>query len=151
MAAELEIGREVGAGTASATAFYRVVLQALTHANVPHLVGGAYALAHYTRAPYQTKDLDVFLRRGDLGPAFGALRACGYRTEDIYPHFLGKVHDDPHFVDLIFGSGNGIVWVDDGRVRLPRREPRHGGHPQGLAAQGADGASGPYVAMNRGF
>jgi hypothetical protein len=114
MAAELEIGREVGAGTASPTEFYRVVLQALSQASVPHLVGGAYALAHYTRAPYQTKDLDVFLRRGDLGPAFGALRARGYCTEDIYPHFLGKVYDDPHFVDLIFGSGNGAVWVDDG-------------------------------------
>ncbi len=114
MAAELETGRKVGAGTPSPTKFYRAVLQALTHANVPHLVGGAYALAHYTRAPYQTKDLDVFLRRGDLDMAFDALRVCGYRTEDIYPHFLGKVYDDPHFVDLIFGSGNGAVRVDDG-------------------------------------
>jgi hypothetical protein len=93
--------------------FYRAVLLALQGAHVPHLVGGAYALAHYTRAPYQTKDFDVFLRRNDLPPAFGALAERGYRTENLHPHFLGKVHDGSRFVDLIFGSGNGIVAVDD--------------------------------------
>src|SRR5690606_37377499 len=93
--------------------FYRQVLDTLQRAEVPHLVGGAYALAHYTGTPYVTKDFDVFLRRTDLDDACLALNEAGYRATLAHSHFLGKVYADGHFVDLIFGSGNGAVWVDD--------------------------------------
>jgi hypothetical protein len=44
--------------------------------------------------------LDVFLRRRDLGRAFEALEAAGYRTELTHPHWLGKAFSDDLFVDL---------------------------------------------------
>jgi hypothetical protein len=93
--------------------FYRQVLQTLDEAHVEHLVGGAYALAQYTGVPHDTKDFDVFLRRTDFDRATEALKSRGYRAEVVHPHFLGKVFHGPHFVDLIYGSGNGIVPVDD--------------------------------------
>ena len=101
------------ANPAPPTAFYRRVLETLMEARVPHLVGGAYALAYHTHTRYSTKDFDLFLRRQHLEAAFTALDAAGYRTELTFPHFLGKVFDERPFVDLIFGSGNGVSPVDD--------------------------------------
>jgi hypothetical protein len=89
------------------------VLEVLQLGSVPHLVGGAYALAHYTHVPYETKDLDLFLRRVDFDRARRVLEDEGYRAGVVFPHFLGKVQDGAMFVDLIFGSGNGVVSVDD--------------------------------------
>jgi hypothetical protein len=93
--------------------FYRGVIQTLDGAGIPYLVGGAYALAYYTRVPYETKDFDLFLLRGDFSRACDILNEHGYRAELVFPHFLGKVYDGDHFVDLIFGSGNGVVSVDE--------------------------------------
>jgi hypothetical protein len=101
------------AGAEVPTSFYRRVLQTLARAQVPYLVGGAYALAHYTGVPYRTKDFDLFLRREDLARATAALEEAGYRTAIVFSHFLGKAYEDSAFVDLIFGSGNGIAAVDD--------------------------------------
>lgn len=100
-------------GHAGPAAFYRHVLEVLQVGGVPHLVGGAYALAHHTHVPYETKDFDIFLRRADLDEACRVLEEAGYRAGVVYSHFLGKVEDGSRFVDLIFGSGNGIVPVDD--------------------------------------
>ena len=54
---------------------YRKALEALGHAGVEFLIGGAYALAPYTNVVRDTKDLDVFLRREDCEAAFAALVA----------------------------------------------------------------------------
>jgi hypothetical protein len=89
------------------------VLEVLQLGGVPQLVGGAYALAHHTHVPYETRDLDLFLRRVDLDRACRLLEDDGYRAGVVFPHFLGKVQDAALFVDLIFGSGNGVVAVDD--------------------------------------
>jgi hypothetical protein len=96
-----------------AQVFYRQAMQTLTAANVPFLLGGAYALALYTGIVRHTKDLDLFLRRGDLDVARNALEAQGYRTELTYPHWLAKVFAADLFVDLIFNLGNGSGPVDD--------------------------------------
>jgi hypothetical protein len=98
---------------AEAQQFYRDVLERLTTAEVPFLVGGAYALSLYAGIARDTKDLDLFLRRTDLPRALDALNRAGYRTDVPHPHFLGKAHKGDRFVDLIFGSGNGITPVDD--------------------------------------
>jgi hypothetical protein len=95
------------------TAFYRDVLQALDASGVPVLVGGAYALAAYTRIERCTKDLDLFLRRSDYDGAVQVLGAMGYATELKFPHWLGKAHGGAYFIDLIFDSGNGLTRVDD--------------------------------------
>jgi len=95
------------------SSFYRRVLHDLEASGVPVLVGGAYALAHYTGIDRRTKDFDLFLRRADYDRAAQTLDAQGFRTELTFPHWLGKVHAGSLCVDLIFNSGNGLTRVDD--------------------------------------
>lgn len=94
-------------------AFYQGVLEALNRSAIPFLVGGAYAFNHYSEINRHTKDLDIFIRRGDFDRISEALRKQGYETELTYPHWLGKIHHRDVHIDLIFSSGNGIAEVDD--------------------------------------
>ena len=98
---------------AETAAFYRQALQALTRAEIPFVIGGAYALAQYTGIVRHTKDLDVFVRPADSERALACLAAEGYRTELTFAHWLGKAFHGDDFVDVIFRSGNGICAVDD--------------------------------------
>jgi hypothetical protein len=88
-------------------------LHALSGDGVPILVAGAYAFFEYTGIFRDTKDLDVFLRRGDVERAFASLERVGFRTELLDPVWLGKGYRGEWFVDLIFSSGNGVAVVDD--------------------------------------
>src|SRR5204863_2009329 len=94
--------RDAEALADSARAFYHRAPHVLQAADVPFLLGGAYALAHYTGVTRHTKDLDLFLRRDDVGRARTAVEAAGYRTELTYDHWLAKVFAGGHFIDLIF-------------------------------------------------
>jgi hypothetical protein len=93
--------------------FYRHALSILKNAEVPHLVGGAYAFARYTGIERHTKDFDVFIRRDDFQRASFAFQKAGYDTELTFPHWLGKAYKGEDFVDLIFSAGNGVARVDD--------------------------------------
>src|SRR5918911_233606 len=70
----------------------------------PFLVGGAYALACYTGISRQTKDVDFFLRAGDVDSALVAFQNAGYDTEKTFPHWLAKVHAKDNLVDLIYAA-----------------------------------------------
>lgn len=96
-----------------AVAFYRQALDVLRRAGVPFLLGGAYALERYTGIQRHTKDFDFFLHPRDAPHALEQLRAAGYQTELTFPHWLGKAFRGELFVDLIFGSGNGLCRVDE--------------------------------------
>ena len=98
---------------ADSTAFYRQVLESLQAAGVPFLVGGAFALTCYTRVERQTKDLDLFIRRADYPRVQAVLLQAGHETELTHPHWLAKVRAGDWYLDLIFGSGNGLCDVDD--------------------------------------
>jgi hypothetical protein len=93
---------------------YRRALQSLVDAEVPFLVGGALALAAYCGIRRNTKDLDLFVTAEDVPRVLDVLARAGLRTETPYPHWLAKAHDvdERHFVDVIFGSGNGAAPVD---------------------------------------
>ncbi|HEX6158831.1 MAG TPA: hypothetical protein VF111_01615 [Thermoanaerobaculia bacterium] len=93
--------------------FYRHALAILKDAEIPHLVGGAYAYARYTGIERHTKDFDVFIRQEDFGRAAWAFQKAGYKTELTFPHWLGKAFHGDDFVDLIFSAGNGVAAVDD--------------------------------------
>ena len=93
--------------------FYLRAMDVLDAAAVRYLVGGAYALAHHAGIVRHTKDLDLFIARDDFARAAATLRGAGYRTDLIFPHWLGKAFHGEAFVDLIFGSGNGRCNVDD--------------------------------------
>jgi hypothetical protein len=92
--------------------FYRAAMKILGDAGIRFLVGGAYAFERYTGIARHTKDFDVFVHPSDYDAACRAFGRAGYRTELTFPHWLGKVYHDEYFVDLIFGSGNGVALVD---------------------------------------
>lgn len=116
-----------------AIAFYRDVMQSLKEADVPFLVGGAYALSYYTGISRYTKDLDIFIVQRDYARASETLQQAGYATELLYPHWLAKARFKDDFVDLIFSSGNGIADVDGGWFdRAPEAEVL--GVPVGICA-----------------
>jgi hypothetical protein len=93
--------------------FYLRVMEALQTGGVGFLVGGAWAFEAHTGIGGRTKDLDLFLRPGDVEAATSVLESKGYRTELTSPLWIGKAFDGDEVVDLIFSSGNGICTVDD--------------------------------------
>jgi hypothetical protein len=93
--------------------FYRRAMEALDGAGVSFLVGGAWAFEAHTGIGGRTKDLDLFLRPGDVEAAMAALDGVGHRTELTSPLWIGKAFDHDEVVDLIFSSGNGLCTVDD--------------------------------------
>ena len=95
------------------TEFYRGTMSCLQQAGMPFLVGGAFALNHYTGIKRDTKDLDVFVRPEDCPAALQILTDAGYETELVFEHWLGKVYSEGAFLDVIFSSGNGVARVDD--------------------------------------
>jgi len=97
----------------SAEAFYVDAMKRLDEAAIPYLIGGAFAFIKLTNIERDTKDLDVFVRPEDCRRVLDLFDAQGYRTELPFPHWLGKVHDGPYFIDVIFSSGNGVARVDD--------------------------------------
>jgi hypothetical protein len=92
--------------------FYSHALTRLQRAGVPFMIGGAFAFSHYAKIDRETKDLDLFVRPEDCRRALRVLGAAGYQTALPFPHWLGKVHCGPHFIDVIFSSGNGVAQVD---------------------------------------
>src|SRR5207248_8089749 len=93
--------------------FYRSAMRALVGAEVPFLVGGAFALERYTGITRYTKDFDIFVRPAHVTQALAALEDAGYRSEMTFAHWLGKAYCDELFVDVIFSSGNGEATVDN--------------------------------------
>ncbi|WP_253261891.1 nucleotidyltransferase family protein [Ramlibacter montanisoli] len=69
-------------------AFYRRALRVLVDAEIPFLVGGAFAHACFTGIRRSTKDLDLFIRRQDYERAAQLMQAEGWHTEMTYPHWL---------------------------------------------------------------
>lgn len=93
-------------------AFYRAALSALQEADVPFLLGGGYALRHWTGISRDSKDLDLFVTGDDRPRALSVLEAKGFFTSTPFPHWLSKVYDGDRYIDMIFNSGNGLTRVD---------------------------------------
>jgi hypothetical protein len=91
---------------------YKRALGALNADGIPYVVAGAYAIYEHTGIYRQTKDLDVFCEPEALPRALRTLRAAGFRTRLEEAHWLAKAKDDPYFVDVIFGMGNGLALID---------------------------------------
>jgi hypothetical protein len=94
--------------------FYRDAMEVLNRANVPFLVGGAFAFIHQAGIDKSTKDLDLFARPGDVQRLLEAAATAGYETELVFSHWLAKIRSPEGFIDVIFSSGNGVATVDDG-------------------------------------
>lgn len=100
---------------------YRRALQALNDAAVPYVVAGAYAIYEHTGIYRQTKDLDIFVEPAALVAAARALHDAGFvmRLEDL--HWLAKGFVGDNFVDLIYGMGNAVAFIDGDWVKYSRR------------------------------
>ena len=94
-------------------AFYREVLAALNEAELPFLVGGAYAFCRYAAIDRKTKDLDLMIKEETWPAVARALRARGINTRRTFPHWLGKALSPVGQVDIIFNGGSGLTAVDD--------------------------------------
>jgi hypothetical protein len=97
----------------TAREFYCHTLRVFEDAHLQVLIGGAYAFCRYTGIERHTKDFDIFVREKDFSRTLKALEQAGYATDTPFPHWLGKAYHGDFFVDVIFGSGNGIAKVDD--------------------------------------
>jgi hypothetical protein len=95
-------------------AFYANVLDALDEAGIEYLLGGAFAFEVYTDIGGRTKDLDLFLHPDLVPTALRLMTRRGYKVETVARHWLAKIKLGSDFVDVIFGSGNGLAVVDEG-------------------------------------
>ena len=118
--------------------FYVRTLAVLNEAGVPFLVGGAYALATHAGIERHTKDMDIFVRRGDRDPILRTLEAAGYRTEVTFPHWLAKAYgeDGLRRRDLQLGQRRGRGRRRMVRSRVRRRDARRPG--EALPRRGDD-------------
>jgi hypothetical protein len=91
------------------------VLEELSAAGLPFLVGGGHALERHLGIGRSVKDLDLFMRERDVPAALAHVgRRLGYRTEVTFPHWLAKIQRDGHdHIDVIWSSGNSACPVDD--------------------------------------
>jgi hypothetical protein len=96
---------------------YRRALEALNAAGVPCVVAGAYAIYEHTGIYRKTKDLDLFFQPESVLAAARALRDAGFVVVLEDAHWLAKATSGEYFVDLIYGMGNGIAFIDEGWIR----------------------------------
>ncbi len=101
-------------------AIYRRALEAVNAAGIPYVVAGAYAIYEHTGIYRKTKDLDLFFEPSSVVPAARALREAGFVTRLEDPHWLAKATVGDHFVDLIYGMGNGVARIDEGWIQHSR-------------------------------
>lgn len=94
-------------------AFYVRSLRAMQDANIPFLVGGAFAMGVYADIYRDTKDLDLFIKRRDVPRALDLFAALGYQTQMQSRVWIAKAFSGDTYVDFIFSSQNGICEVDD--------------------------------------
>jgi hypothetical protein len=102
---------------------YKRALRALNAAGVPYVVAGAYAVYAHTGIYRETKDLDLFVEPGVVLSAMRALKVAGFRARLEQPHWLAKALDGEegeHFVDVIYGMGNGLSLIDRDWYRYSR-------------------------------
>jgi hypothetical protein len=99
---------------------YKRALEALNAAGLPFVVAGAYAIYEHTGIYRKTKDLDLFFEPSAVVAAARALRGAGFVTRLEDEHWLAKATSGDCFVDLIYGMGNGIAFIDDEWARHSR-------------------------------
>jgi hypothetical protein len=93
--------------------FYRQALNILNQAQMPFLIGGAYAFERYTGIARHTKDLDIFARSTDVQAILDVFTEAGYQAEMAVSHWLAKAYSGDNFVDIIFNSAHGCLPVSD--------------------------------------
>jgi hypothetical protein len=98
----------------AAHSFYREALLHLHESGAAFMLGGAFALFHYTGIYRDTKDLDIFCKWSEYPKILKYFAVQeGYRVELTDARWLAKVFRGDHFIDIIFDTVNNICRVDD--------------------------------------
>jgi hypothetical protein len=92
--------------------FFAYALEILVGSGIPFLVGGGYALKRHVGLARPARDLDVFVKPGDVHRVLSFFANLGHKVELTFPHWLGKIYRGRTYVDVIFSSGNGVATVD---------------------------------------
>lgn len=96
-----------------ARSYYREAIEMLRECGVEFMLGGAFALRHYTGIARDTKDLDVFCHSSDYPKILKHFGDRGFQTELTDVRWLAKVFRDDYYVDIIFDTPNAICRVDE--------------------------------------
>lgn len=91
---------------------YKRALLALNASGLPYIVSGLYAIYEYTGIYRKTKDLDLFVEPGHVVAAATVLRDAGFEVRLDQAHWIAKAFSSGKQVDLIFGMGNGLSFID---------------------------------------
>lgn len=92
---------------------YQRALQALNANGIRYVVSGLYALYEYTGIYRKTKDLDLFVEPSLVVAAARALKHVGFGVYLEQSHWISKAIEGGNQVDLIFGMGNGLSFIDE--------------------------------------
>ncbi|WP_291910565.1 nucleotidyltransferase [Chitinophaga sp. CB10] len=97
-----------------AHSFYKEALTHLQESGASFMLGGAFAMFHYTGIYRDTKDLDIFCKSTEYPRILEYFsRQEGYTVELTDVRWLAKVFKGDHFIDIIFDTVNNICRVDD--------------------------------------
>jgi hypothetical protein len=93
---------------------YKLALDTLNAAGIRYVVAGAYAIYEHTGIYRQTKDLDLFFQPTDVLRAAHTLKNAGFELHLEQAHWLAKAFKEAIMIDLIYGMGNGVSFIDAG-------------------------------------
>ena len=98
---------------------YLDVMDVLTAAGIPFLVGGGFALTSYTGMARVTKDLDLFVLPADFSRIMEVCSAAGYQTKVRFTHWLGKVSKMIASLTLFSLLGTDSAWSTRSGFSMP--------------------------------
>ncbi len=101
-------------------AVFQKALRAMNGAKIPYVVGGALGLHWYSGYWRAAKDLDLFLLKKDVDRAIQAMRAAGFVSRVKHAEWLAEALLSGNKVDLIYGMGNWLQYVDKSYIDQAR-------------------------------
>src|SRR4051812_47548318 len=96
-----------------AHAFYQQALKLLDESGAQYMLGGAFAMFHYSGIYRDTKDLDVFCKPTEYPKILKFFADKGFKTQLYDVRWLAKVFNGDYFIDIIWDTVNNICRVDD--------------------------------------
>ncbi len=92
---------------------YKEAIELMLASGSDFMLGGAFAMFHYTGIFRDTKDLDIFCKPDECTVLLKYFAKHGYKTELTDIRWLAKVFKGDFFIDIIFDTVNNICRVDD--------------------------------------
>jgi hypothetical protein len=87
--------------------FYSEILSSMSETGIDFLLGGGFAVSHYTGIRRDTKDMDIFLRVADYPKVLKHFADKGIDIEYTDVRWLAKIKKGKYYTDLIFNSVHG--------------------------------------------